>query len=167
MNQHYRNKLMWVLYGLLFLAVMLVQTIVFGRLRFFGVKLSLIPVAIVCISLWTGHEAGGLFSLIASFIWYASGAVDGPLSIVTLTVSGILAGYLCSNLFSRRFLSALLLCVGALLFHETILFLFKFYLGAAPLKLGLWVPITVALSALACPILYLLAKAIGKVGGCV
>ncbi len=156
---------MWALYGLLFLAVVLLQTVLFGRLRFFGVNLSLIPVVLVCISLWTGHEAGGLFSLIASFIWYATGADDGPLSIITLTIAGILAGYLCSNVFAQRFLTALLLCIGALFFHETILFLFKFYLGAAPLELGIWVPITVALSSLACPVLYLLSKAIGKVGG--
>lgn len=156
---------MWALYSLLFLAVVLLQTVLFGRLRFFGVKLSLIPIALVCISMWSGHEAGGLFSLLAAFFWYASGADDGPLSIITLTVSGILAGYLCSSIFSRRLHTALLLCAGALLFHESILFLFKFYLGAAPLELSLWVPISAALSMLACPFIYLLSKAIGKVGG--
>ena len=41
MNQRYRNIIMWILYALLFLLVMLLQTSVFGRQRFFGIKLSL------------------------------------------------------------------------------------------------------------------------------
>ena len=70
MDKQYRKVLMWVLYGLLFLLVMLVQTTVLGRTRFWGVKLNLIPVTIVCIAMGTGHEAGGLFGLIAALqIW--------------------------------------------------------------------------------------------------
>ena len=45
------------------------------------------------------------------------------------------------------------------------MFLLKYYLtGAAP-ALILWVPVTAGLSVLAAPVLYLLAKAIGKAGG--
>ena len=164
MNQKYRNILMWVLYALLFLLVMLVQNTVFGRVRFCGVKLNLLPVAVVCIALRTGHEAGGFFGLLAALVWYASGADDGSMSIVTFTVTGILSGWLCDNLFSRRFLPALLLSLGALLFHEGALFAVKFYLGSAPAELIRWVPITAGLSLLSCPVIYLLAKLFGKAG---
>jgi len=163
MNQRYKNILMWSLYALLFLFVMLLQTTVFGRQRFFGVKLSLIPVVLICVSVVTGHEEGGLYGLICAFIWHLSGAEDGSVAILTMTVCSIAAGYICIT-FSHRFLPALLLCFGALLVHEGVVFAFRFYLGAAEGKLILWALITAALSLPACPICYLLAKAIRKVG---
>lgn len=165
MNQRTKNTLMWVLYAVLFLFVLLVQTMVFGRTRFFGVKLNLIPVVIVCVSLWAGHEASGLFGLAAGFLWFLTGADDGSLSIVTFTVCGILASWLCANVFPRRFGSALILCLGALLLHEGVFFLLKYYLEEAAFSMALWVPVTAGLSVLSCPVIYPLAKAIGKAGG--
>lgn len=165
MDRQYRRTLMWVLYGLLFLLVMLVQTTVFGRTRFFGVKLNLIPVTIVCIAMGAGHEAGGLFGLIAACVWYAAGAEDGSAAMITFTLTGILAGYLCDSYLQPRFLSALALSLGALLLHEGALFCLRFYLGSAGLSLLRWVFLTAALSLTACPVLYLLAKSIRKVGG--
>ena len=165
MNQRTKTALMWALFAVLFLFVLLLQTLLFGRARFFGVKLNLIPVVIVCVCLWVGHEAGGLFGLIAGFCWFLTGADDGALSIVTFTVCGILASWLCMNVFPRRFGSALLLCLGALLLHEGVLFLLKYYLEEAALSLVRWVPVTAGLSVLSCPVIYLLAKAIGKAGG--
>lgn len=165
MNQRTKTALMWVLFAVLFLFVLLLQTFVFGRTRFFGVKLNLIPVVIVCVCLWVGHEAGGLFGLITGLCWFLTGADDGSLSIVTFTVCGILASWLCANVFPRRFGSALLLCLGALLLHEGALFLLKYYLEEAAPSMILWIPVTAGLSALSCPILYLPAKAIRKAGG--
>lgn len=164
MNQRYKQLIKWALYAALFLAVMLVQTVVCGRMRFGGVKLDLMPVVVTCIGLWTGHEAGGLFGLIAGLIWSWTGADDGSLAIVSFTLMGILAGWLCDAVFSRRFFPALLLCLSACLAHELILFLLKYYLQGASLSLIVWAPVTAALSVLTAPVLYLLAKAIGKVG---
>lgn len=165
MDKQYRKVLMWVLYGLLFLLVMLAQTTVLGRTRFWGVKLNLIPVTIVCIAMGTGHEAGGLFGLIAACVWYAAGAEDGSAAMVTFTLTGILAGYLCDSYLSVRFLPALALSLGALLLHEGALFCLRFYLGSADFSLIRWVFLTAVLSLTACPALYLLAKSIRKVGG--
>lgn len=164
MNQRYKNLIMWVLYGVLFLFTMLLQTAVFGRTRFFGVKLSLLPVVLVCISVFVGHEAGGLFCLIASFVWYLSGAEDGSIGILTLTICGVGAGFACTQ-FSRRFFPALGLSLAALLFHEGIVFLMRNYLGAAEGAPFYWVPLTAVLSVPAWIVFYLLAKAIRKVGG--
>lgn len=163
MNQRYRKLIMWALYAALFLFAMLLQTAVFGRTRFFGVKLSLIPVVLVCISIWVGHEAGGLFCLIASFVWYLSGAEDGSIAILTLTVCGILAGFFCVQ-FSRRFFPAMGLCLGALLFHEGVVFLMRRYLGSAEGALAAWVFLTAVLSLPVAPVCYVLTKAIRKVG---
>ena len=165
MNQRTKSTLMWVLFSALFLFTVLAQTLVFGRVRFFGVKLNLLPVVIVCVCLWVRHEAGGLFGLATGLFWFLMGADDGSLSIVTFTACGILASWLCGNLFPRRFGSALILCLGALLLHEGLLFLLKYYLEEAAWSLALWVPVTAGLSVLSCPVIYLLAKAIGKAGG--
>ena len=165
MNQKYHHFLMWVLYSLLFLLVMLVQTTALGRTRFFGVKLNLLPVTIVCITMGVGHEAGGLFGLIAAIFWYTSGAEDGSAAMITFTVTGILAGYLCDCYLQPRFLSALALSLGALLFHEGALFCLRFYLGSAGISLLRWVFLTSGLSLLFCPVLYPLAKSIRKAGG--
>ena len=51
MHATYKNALMWTLYGVLFLLIAVLQTVVFGRARFFGVKLTLIPVCIACVSM--------------------------------------------------------------------------------------------------------------------
>ena len=59
MHATYKNALMWTLYGVLFLLIAVLQTVVFGRARFFGVKLTLIPVCIACVSMLAGAEAGG------------------------------------------------------------------------------------------------------------
>lgn len=63
MHATYKNALMWTLYGVLFLLIAVLQTVVFGRARFFGVKLTLIPVCIACVSMLAGAEAGALYGL--------------------------------------------------------------------------------------------------------
>lgn len=164
MNKTYRNVLMWTLYALLFLVVLVLQEVIFGKHRFFGVKLSLIPVAVVCICMHVGHEVGAIFALAASLVWCWSGADGGSVGIVTLTVTGILSGYLCDAVFARRLVPALGLSLGAVLFHEGALFLIKFYLGEADIGLWRWLPIQAGLSLLACPFLYLFARLIRKAG---
>ena len=153
-SQVYRKYLMWGLYALLFLAVLLIQEIPLGRQRFFGAKLNLMPMTVVLITMHLGHEVGGLFGLLAGCFWCMSGAV---LSIA--------AGYLCDVMFPRRFLPALALSLAALLFHGGIVFLLNVLLTGAPWSLGLQTLISAGLSLLACPVLYFLCRAIGKVVG--
>ena len=164
MNQKYRNLIMWALYAALFLAAVLAQTTVFGRVRFYDVKLSILPITMVCIGMQTDHEAAGLFGLLAGLCWFAFGAEDGTLSIVTLPAAGILAGWLCDNLFSRRLLPALLLSLGALALHEGALFVIRFYLGSVPGALAQWVPKTVIMSLAVTPVIFLLSRLIRKAG---
>ena len=162
MNQRYKNYIMWALYAALFLTVMLLQQAVFGRVRIWGVKLSLIPVVLVCVSVWVGHEKGGIYCLIAAIVWYLSGAEDGSIGILTLTLCGILSGFACRQ-FSHRFFPTLALCLGAMLLHEGVIFLMKYYLGAADGALIGWVFKTMVLSLPAAPVCYVLCKFIRKV----
>ncbi len=164
MNQKYRSFIMWAMFAALFLAAVLAQTTLFGRVRFHGVKLSLLPIAMVCIGMRVDHEAAGLFGLLAGLCWFALGTEDGTLAIVTFPALAILAGWLCDSIFARRFLPALALSLGALVIHEGALFAIKYYLGTVPGDLALWVPKTVAMSLAVTPVIYLLAKLIGKAG---
>ena len=50
MHATYKNALMWTLYGAFFLLLTVLQTVVFGRARFFDVKLSILPVCIACVA---------------------------------------------------------------------------------------------------------------------
>lgn len=164
-SQVYRKYLMWGLYALLFLAVLLIQEIPLGRQRFFGAKLNLMPMTVVLITMHLGHEVGGLFGLLAGCFWCMSGADDGSAAILTWTVLSIAAGYLCDVMFPRRFLPALALSLAALLFHGGIVFLLNVLLTGAPWSLCLQTLISAGLSLLACPVLYFLCRAIGKVVG--
>lgn len=58
MHATYKNALMWTLYGAFFLLLTVLQTVVFGRARFFDVKLSILPVCIACVAMLCGAEAG-------------------------------------------------------------------------------------------------------------
>ena len=80
MREKYKNALMWVLYGVLFLFVTVFQTVVLGRARMLGVKLSLVPVAAACIAMHVGGEAGAIFGLAAGTFWCLTGAAGGAAS---------------------------------------------------------------------------------------
>lgn len=164
MQNRSKATLMWGLYAVLLLAVLLVQTVILGQVRVWGGKPNLMPMAVICVAVWTGHERGGLFALVTAVLWALTGADDGALSIVSFTLCAIAAGWLCDSVLPRRLVPCVLLCLVGLLFHGGADFLLKFYLGEADWSLALWVPATVACSIAASPVLYLLCKAIGKVG---
>ena len=164
MHATYKNALMWTLYGVLFLLIAVLQTVVFGRARFFGVKLTLIPVCIACVSMLAGAEAGALYGLCCGTVWCFTGAAGGAMHIVLLTVCGAVIGYICDRYLVRQLLSAILMSLLALVFCQTLLFLFQCYHGTIHIGMITALPVQIGLSLLACPLLYLGAWAIRKVG---
>ena len=164
MHATYKNALMWTLYGVLFLLIAVLQTVVFGRARFFGVKLTLIPVCIACVSMLAGAEAGALYGLCCGTVWCFTGAAGGAMHIVLLTVCGAVIGYISDRYLVRQLLSAILMSLLALVFCQTLLFLFQCYRGTIHIGMITALPVQIGLSLLACPLLYLGAWAIRKVG---
>ena len=109
MRERYKNALMWALYAALVLFVLVVQTVSFGRPRFFGVKLCFVPVLVACVSMHVGSEAGGVFGMACGLLWALSGADGGALHIVLLAGCGAVCGYLCDRYLVRSLVSALLM----------------------------------------------------------
>ena len=107
MHATYKNALMWTLYGVLFLLIAVLQTVVFGRARFFGVKLTLIPVCIACVSMLAGAEAGALYGLCCGTVWCFTGAAGGamhrPATCPSWSRSRSLRSIMCSDARNVRF----------------------------------------------------------------
>ena len=165
LRQTYKNALMWVLYSVLFLFVMVFQTVTFGQARFAGVKLSLIPVAAACIAMHVGGEPGAIFGLLSGLVWCLTGAAGGAVHIVLLTLCGAVIGYVCDRYLRRNFVSALIMSFDALLFCQLVLFLMQCFLGHVTIAAGiLSVLRQVGLSLLTAPPIYLAAWSIRKAG---
>ena len=77
MRERYKNALMWGLYAALVLLILVLQTVSFGRPRFFGVKLCFVPVLVACVSMHVGSEAGCVFGMVCGLVWTLSGADGG------------------------------------------------------------------------------------------
>ena len=164
MHATYKNALMWTLYGVLFVLLAVVQTVIFGRAQFFGVKLALIPVGVACVAMHCGAESGALYGLCCGTVWCFTGASGGALHIVLLTLCGAVVGYLCDRYLVRQLVSALLMSLLALAVCQSVLFLFQCYLGTVYLGTIYTLPIQIGLSLLPCPPVYVAAWAIRKVG---
>ena len=109
MRERYKNALMWGLYAALVLLILVLQTVSFGRPRFFGVKLCFVPVLVACVSMHVGSEAGCVFGMVCGLVWTLSGADGGAMHIVLLALCGAVAGYLCDRYLVRNLVSALLM----------------------------------------------------------
>jgi cell shape-determining protein MreD len=164
--RQWKIVLKWALHTALFLFVMMVQTVCLGDVKFFGVSVSLLPILLSCVCIKEEPGAGGVFTLIASLIWCWSGADFGSMAVFLLPVTGVLSGIACRAFINNRFLPCALCCLLNLWLYESIQFLLKFMFGsvAGALYLTKVLP-CVALSMLACPLLYLAVKAISRIGG--
>jgi len=70
--------------------------------------------AVCAVAVHTDAEKGGFFCLIASTVWALSGAADGGLMILFLTLTGALCGHLSASVFQRWIVPASLLIWGSL-----------------------------------------------------
>ena len=157
--------LKWTLYAVLFLFSMLLQGIILPRMTISGIALCAVPVCVVCIAVQEGVEHSALFALLAGTVFCLSGVDCGPLYIVTLTLSAVLAGALCDRYYTRSFVPALLLSLLGLTICEGLAFLFRIYIGVvAP---ALWQTVLlpeILLSVLDFPLFYLGAWAVSRIG---
>lgn len=159
-----KNLFMWGLYSLLLVVIILLQTVFFGQFTLAGVHLLLLPLLISAVAVVTSAEAGGIFALASGLLWALSGGSDGGVTMVCLTVSGVLAGYLCDAVLTRHLLSAVLMALLSLAVTCGGVLLLRLYLGSGGifgLRMSLrQIILTLPLS----PLMYWLCKLIRKVG---
>lgn len=161
----WRRIFRWVLYGLLFLGTLLLQTVLLGKDGVFGQHPDLVAVVIISVAVAEGPERGGLFALIASTFWALSGIERGALQILCLTAVPVLCSYFSGKLFSASYMTSLITCGLTLLVAQTLNFLFMQFYEAVPgyfYMTRLLPGILVAL--LFQPLIYWLVKSIGKIG---
>ena len=163
MRERNKKPIMWTLYGVLFLVMCVLQTTLLGDVTLFTAKFSLMPTLIACVAMIQGAERGGIYALACGFFWYCSGADGTALPIITFTVCGIVIGWLGENFLVRSFLSALLVSLGATVFCQGALLAVKCYLGGANAGFVPKYLIGAAISLIACPILYPVSCAIGRI----
>lgn len=158
-----RKLIMWALYAALVLAAIVLQTVLFGRVRFWGAKLCLVPVALACIAMQLDTESAGLFGLLVGFFWYCSGADGAGLNILSCTAAALLCSWLCARYLRQNLLTGLLLSAMTLLITQGLLLALKAYLGTVGANAPrVWL-VGAALSLLACPLLYLAAASIRRI----
>ena len=104
-----------ILYLLLIVVALWLQTMVLSRVNLLGAKPFFLPVLAVAFGLFEGGVWGGMLGLAAGIGCMLSLAGSPVLFLVLLPVFGFLSGLLAEFLINRRFLSYLLLSALALL----------------------------------------------------
>lgn len=157
--------LKWTLYAVLFLFVLMTQNVVCGQFPVFGLKLSFLPILLVCICIREGTERGGIFCVIATTIMCLSKTDYGNLSVAVLTILAMLSAALCHSVLVNRLWSVALCCFIVSIVNETAILLFRSVLDRTAIS-NLWLVAlpTCLLSMLGCPLLYVTVRAIGKIG---
>ncbi|MCI7096576.1 MAG: hypothetical protein MR939_05210 [Clostridiales bacterium] len=157
--------LKWTLYSLLCVALLVIQDSMLSRMHLWGATTDLAAAVILLIGIHEGAENGGLFTLIASAVYWFSGSAPAPYAIVILTflVVGI---SLLRQMFWRRSFGSTMLCTGlSIIIYEMAVFLIGVVMG-----LTIWdragVFFLTALFSLAFMLpMHWLVSAIGKIGG--
>lgn len=157
--------LRWTMYALLFLVVMMVQTVVLGNRTLLGTHPSFVPVVITCVCLREGPERGGTFALLTSLVWCLSGADQGSASLLVLTVLPVFGSILCRAVLANRFFPCLLISFFVLAVDQLLIFVLKYFFDRMVPELFLeqLVP-CVLVSILIQPLVYWLVKCIAKIG---
>ena len=163
---HQRRRIFkWALYALVVLAALLIQDTMFSRIRVSGATTDLVACAVLLIGILEGPEDGGLFALLGSVFYYASGSAPGVYVIVLMTAVAIFAALFRQGYWSQGFSSAML-CTGlALVVYELGLLVIGIFLNLTVWnRLGVFL-LTAMLSTVALVPLYPVVRAIGQIGG--
>lgn len=157
--------LRWTCFGLLCVLALLVQDVMVYRVDFFGAGTDLVPCVIFMITALQGAEAGSIFALVASIVYYFSGSAQGPYVVPLITVIAILAVIFRQACLRKGFFSILLSTAMGMVCYELALFGIGVFLRHTVAQWILPAVFTGLLSLLAVPVGYPIARAIGKIGG--
>jgi len=164
-SQQRKVLLKWGLYTVLLLVLSVLQDVIFCRMDIFGATTDLVPCAIFLICILEGVDAGGVFCLIASLIYFFSGTAAGPYCIPFMVFPGVIITVFRQSYLQKGFGAAMLCTAIAMLVYELLTFGTGLFLGQTyGSRIGVFA-LTGALSLVAVPALYPLCKLIGRIGG--
>ena len=142
----------------------LVQDVLLSQVRIFGATTELIPCAIFVICILEGSQRGSVFALIAALCYLFSGTAPGVYSMVTITFLGVGSTLLRQVFLQDRFSSCMLCTLGATVLYQLGNFVFGLILGLTVPDRFFGFVITAVLSLLVVPLIYLVTKAIYRIG---
>lgn len=155
----------WTLYGLLVLLGLIVQDVVLYRVDYRGAGTDLVPCLIMMITALEGGESGCIFALCSSILYYFSGSAPGPHVIPMITVLAVLTAIFRQACLRRGFFSILLCAAIGMCLYEWILFAISWFMGYLPYERMEVMLMTAGLTLVAVPVVYPIARVIGKIGG--
>ncbi len=164
MTSKRRKQKKWLLYGITLFVAYILQSAVFNRFTILGVNPMLVTCAVVCVCVFEDSYSGAIFGLCAGLLLAFTNTDKAAFYIVTLTVAGAASGGLCSCLFTRSWLSALLLSAVGTLFCESAIWIVGGLVGTLPGSALITVVLPQSLlAALFSPLFYLPDKAVSKI----
>lgn len=160
-----KQVLKWSLYALLLILVSVVQDVILCRMRIWGATTELVPCCIFLICILEGSHNGSVFALAGAFFYLASGSSPGPQVLILIVLPAILLAILRQTYLQPGILSAMLCTLLAMAVYEVLVFGFCLLLGYTTLSRFISFMVSALLSPIAVPVLYLIAKPIGAIGG--
>ncbi len=155
----------WLLFGVLWLAALLVQDVMVCDVDIYGAGMDLVPCVIIMITSLQGVESGCLFALITTLLYCFSGSAPGPYVLPMITILAMLAAIFRQACLRKGFFSILLSTGVGLMCYELLLFFIGLFLRYTTWQRLGEMALTALLSLLAVPVAYPFARAIGKIGG--
>lgn len=159
------KALRWGLAALVVFVTVLFQDVVFSRITVFGCSLSFVPAVILLVCMMAPTEGACVFALCTALFWSFDGAPLGSVSILLLPAEAAVLGAWRQARLTRNLTSVLLCCLLGLTVHEELRFFVALFLGRAPWAFWYQGLVTAIFSFLACPVLYPVIQAIGRIGG--
>ena len=160
-----KSVLKWTLYGLVLLALSVLQDVLLCRFRLFGATTELVPCGIFLICLLEGLERGCIFSLCAACVYLFSGSAAGNYSIVFITALSVGVTAFRQNFLRKSFDAAMLCTAAAMILYELAVFFIGLFLGMTTFgRIGSHC-LTALLTLIAAPVLYPLVHTISTIGG--
>ena len=122
-----------LLYGIVLLAAMLLDSSAFGALNL-RYSPCVMPIAVACVGLCEGTERGIIFGLIGGLLcaWSTELTMYGAWRIVVLTVAGLAAGLLSERFLLQGWKTILCISIPALFFTDGMYSIFLSISGTLP-----------------------------------
>ena len=162
--QQRKRLLRWLLFGLLLVAVSVLQDVVLCRMNLFDATTDLVPLTIILICVQIGADRGAIFSLIAAMLYKFSGTAPGYYSMALIPLLALPASMLRQSYFRRSFGSVFLCVTAAMVLYEMAVFTCGLIFQNTTALRALRFLTSGLLSAATLPLLYPITKAIDNIG---